>query len=162
MTTESSTEYNEQDSITTDRQSRLRGLTASASKTVIGLATLMALTVGGLCAWALSGMGLGIIGFLAGGAMSWYYLMQQPNGWKVTGRGLHISAVVMFFLPVLFYLPTVITSSTAETAAGAGTFIGSVLGIIIWGIVFFFLAALCGVIGYLCNRKGTPNAGVAQ
>lgn len=157
MATKSTTDQTKQDSIdqiATDSQNRLRRLIDNASKTVIGLSIPMALVVGGLCAWALSGMGLGLLGFLVGGAATWYHLMHRQNGWLVLGRGLHLSAGVLFFLPLVFYIPSLLTSAGTETAAGAGTFIGSFLGIIIWGIVFGFLALLLAVVGYLCNRKG--------
>lgn len=172
QTTELSNEQNEyeheyahetQDSIgqiATDSQNRFLGLINNASKTVLGLSIPMALVVGGLCAWALSGMGLGLIGFLAGGAATWYHLMHRQNGWLVMGRGLHLSAGVMFFLPLLFYIPSLFGSAGTDTIAGAGTFVGSFLGIIIWGIVFGFLALFLGVVGYLLNRKGKAKLAV--
>lgn len=164
-TTEPSIEQTEQDSldrIAADGRNRFQKLIDTASKSVLVLSILMGLVIGALCAWALSGMGLGVIGFLAGGALSWYHLMHRQNGWLVAGRGAHISAVVMFFLPVLFYVPALFGSAGTETAAGAGTFIGSFLGIIIWGIVFGFLALLLGVVGYLFNRKGKSKAKAAM
>lgn len=159
-TTELSTEQIEQDSLdrmAADGRNRFMKLIDSASKSVLGLSILMGIVVGALCAWALSGMGLGLVGFLAGGALSWYHLMHRQNGWLVAGRGTHISAVVMFFLPLLFYIPSLFASAGTETAAGAGAFVGSFLGIIIWGIVFGFL----GVVGYLFNRKGNAKAKAA-
>jgi hypothetical protein len=157
---QNSTESDSINQIATDSQNRLRQLINSASKTVLGLSIPMALVVGGLCAWALLGMGLGLIGFLAGGALTWYHLMQRKNGWLVMGRGLHLSAGITFFLPLLFYIPSLFASAGSETMAGAGTFVGSFLGIILWGIVFGFLAVFLGVVGYLFNRKG--KAAVAQ
>lgn len=146
MSQEQAISHDETDRFTTD-----------TSKTVLALSVLFGVFTGGLYAWALSGFGitpLTLLAFIIGGALSGRHLMDRANGWLATGRGFHIAALVCVFLPFVFYLPQLVVSAQGESLEAAATFAGSLLGMVIWGIVFGFIAALFGVVGYLFNRKG--------
>lgn len=138
------------DDISTDEGNRFTAIFSGASKAVMANAVVFAFIVGGLCAWAFGGFGgvLPLLAFLIGGALAWKNIMGRANGWRAAGRGFQLSALVSFFLPFLFYMPTIF-----GTESGIAL-VGGLLGLIVWGVVFFFVAALFGVIGYGCNRRG--------
>jgi uncharacterized membrane protein len=143
--------------LTQDGRERIRATIAGTPPAVSATTTVLALFIGGLCAWGLGGFGstfISLLAFASGAYLSWDHLMDRTNVWLAAGRGLHITAIVLFFLPLVFYVPKIFGSATSDTLRGAGTFVGSLLGLIIWGIVFAFIALLLAVIGFFLNRKG--------
>lgn len=63
----------------------------------------------------------------------------------------------MLVLPIAFYLPAVVGTEGTESAEAAGTFIGSIAGLLIWGFVFFILAIVVGAIGYFFKRRASKK-----
>lgn len=113
--------------------------------------TVMALVVGGLGAWGTSQMGLALPAFVVLAAASGYHLYRKPIATKAVGVGLYWVAAVGVLVPLLFYVPTIL--APGDGAAGAGTFVGSVLGFFIWGVVFGVGALIAFVLGYFVNKR---------
>jgi hypothetical protein len=122
-------------------------------------AGVMAVIVGGLAAWATLNLGIAAIAFLVGAAGSGYYLYQKTLPSEAIGSGLWISALLMLVLPISFYLPIILGTDGAESAEAAGTFIGSIAGLFIWGFVFFILAIVVAAIGYFFKRRAKRKLG---
>ncbi|MFC5970043.1 hypothetical protein ACFPYI_01745 [Halomarina salina] len=117
-------------------------------------AGIMALLIGGLGAWATANLfGIAPVVFLIGLVGGAYYLYQKPLKSAAVGTGLYIMAIEMILTPIMFYLPVLFSTEGQEGAEAAGTAIGSVLGLVIWGFVFLLLAIVAGVIGYFANRR---------
>lgn len=122
-------------------------------------AGVMALIIGGLAAWATLNAGIASIAFIIGAGGSGYYLYQKRIPSEAIGSGLWISALVMLILPIAFYLPAIVGTDGAENAEAAGTFIGSIAGLFIWGFVFLVLAVVIGAIGYFFKRRASKKLG---
>lgn len=120
-------------------------------------AGIMALIIGGLAAWATLNLGIASIAFIVTAAGSGYYLYQKQIPSEAIGSGLWISALVMLVLPIAFYLPAIVGTDGAESAEAAGTFIGSIAGLLIWGFVFLILAIVVGAIGYVFKRRASKK-----
>ncbi|TYL37373.1 hypothetical protein CV102_17290 [Natronococcus pandeyae] len=116
-------------------------------------AAVMGLIIGGFGAWATSNLGIAILAFLALWAGATYYLYQKPIPSAAIGSGLWITALVMLLTPVLFYLPVILGDGAGESAEAAGTFVGGILGLIIWGIVFTVGAIVVAAIGWAFKRR---------
>lgn len=118
---------------------------------VVGI--VFGLIIGGVAALATSNIGgSGVffaIGLLGGAVFLWR--MSTVSG--AVGSGLYITALLLILTPILFYTPMVIGGGEAEGAAEAGQFIGGVLGLIIWGFVFFLVALVVAGIGYFFKRR---------
>jgi hypothetical protein len=56
-----------------------------------------------------------------------------------------------------FYLPAIVGTDGAESAEAAGTFIGSIAGLLIRGFVFFTLAIVVGTIGCFFKRRANKK-----
>lgn len=120
-------------------------------------ASVMALIIGGLAAWATLNFGIAAIVFLISTAGSGYYLYQKRIPSEAIGSGLWISALVMLLLPITFYLPAILGTDGSESAEAAGTFIGSIAGLLIWGFVFLILAVVTAAIGYFFKRRASKK-----
>lgn len=114
---------------------------------------IMGLIVGGFAAWATLNLGVAAIAFAIGFLGGGYYLYRKRIPSEAIGSGLYITALVMLLTPILFYIPTILSSSEGTDAEAAGTFIGSIAGLFIWGFVFIVLAIVTGAIGYFFKRR---------
>lgn len=116
-------------------------------------AGMMALIIGGFAAWATSTMGFAAIAFVIATVGSAYFLYQKRTPSEAIGSGLYITALLMILTPLLFYIPTIMSSGESEGAEAAGTFIGSIMGLVIWGFAFLLFAIVTAAIGYFFNRR---------
>jgi hypothetical protein len=116
-------------------------------------AGIMALIIGAFAAWATSTMGFAVIAFAIAAGGSTYFLYQKRIPSEAIGSGLYITALLMVLTPLLFYIPTIISSGEGEGAEAAGTFIGSVMGLVIWGFAFLLFAIVTAAIGYFFKRR---------
>lgn len=122
-------------------------------------AAVMGLIIGGLGAWATSNIGLALPVFFVLWAGGTYYLYQKPIPSAAIGSGLWVAALVMLLTPVLIYLPIILNGSSGESAEAAGTFIGGILGLIIWGIAFAIGAIVVAAIGWAFKRRASKKLG---
>lgn len=120
---------------------------------VFGTAVLLGLIIGGFAAWATATLGVAPWAFLIGFAGGTVYLDKKHIPSEAAGSGLYITALLMILTPILFYLPNIVGAEEAETAEEIGLAVGSVLGLVIWGFVFFLLAIVTGGIGYAFKRR---------
>lgn len=120
-------------------------------------AAVMGLIIGGFGAWATSNLGLAMPAFLVLWVGATYYLYQKPIPSAAIGSGLWVTALVMLLTPVLFYLPVILGDGAGESAEAAGTFIGGILGLIIWGIVFAVGAVVVAAIGWAFKRRASKK-----
>lgn len=110
--------------------------------------------IGFLIAWALVEIGGSGIGFLIGLIGGTLYLWQKQTATGAIGSGLYISALIMILVPILFYGGTLAdVGEDPQTAEEAGMAIGSVMGLVIWGFVFFLLAIVVAAIGYFFKKR---------
>lgn len=123
------------------------------SWSVFVTAVLLGLIIGGFAAWATANLGVAPWAFLIGLVGGTWYLNKKRIPSEVTGSGLYITALVMILTPILFYLPNIVGMEEVQTAEEAGMAIGSVLGLLIWGFVFFLLAIVTGGVGYGFKRR---------
>lgn len=114
---------------------------------------VMGLIIGGFAAWATLNLGIAIIVFAVGLLGGEYYLYRKRIPSEAIGSGLYITALVMILTPIMFYIPTILSSSEETSAEAAGTFIGSIAGLFIWGFVFLILAVVTAAIGYFFKRR---------
>lgn len=98
--------------------------------------------------------------FLIGAAGGTYYLYQKPIATASIGTGMYITAGLLALTPIFLYLP-VFLGAEEGTAEGAGTAIGSILGLIIWGFVFFLIALVIFGLGYFINKRARKKVGDA-
>lgn len=119
-------------------------------------AGVLALIIGSLAAWATLNLGIASIAFIVAAAGSGYYLYQKRIPSEAIGSGLWISALLMLVLPIAFYLPAIV-GTEGESAEAAGTFIGSIAGLFIWGFVFLILAVVVAAIGYFFKRRASKK-----
>lgn len=120
-------------------------------------AAVMGLIIGGFGAWATSNLGLVLPVFLVLWAGATYYLYQKPIPSAAIGSGLWVTALVMLLTPVFIYLPIILNGSSGESAEAAGAFIGGILGLIIWGIVFAVGAIVVAAIGWVFKRRANKK-----
>lgn len=120
-------------------------------------AAAMGLIIGGFGAWATSNLGVAIPAFLVLWMGATYYLYQKPIPSAAIGSGLWVTALVMLLTPVLFYLPMILSDGAGESAEAAGTFIGGILGLIIWGFVFAIGAIVVAAIGWVFKRRANSK-----
>jgi|GEM_PF-4727875 len=116
--------------------------------TAIVMATVIAL----FGAWAT--LNLGIAGPVAAVLffVSAYWLYKKPIPSAVVGSGLYVTALLMLLTPVGFYVPTIL-SGNADSAEAAGAFIGGILGLFIWGLVFAVGAVVVAAVGYFAKKR---------
>lgn len=115
-------------------------------------ASLMGLLIGGLLAWMFLNIGGSSILFVVGFVGGTYYLYQKSLASAALGTGLYISAALVVLTPMFYYVPLLLQAEEG-TAEGAGQTVGSVLGLVIWGFVFFVLGLVIFVMGYFANRR---------
>lgn len=124
----------------------------SKPKSVYVAATFMGLVIGFFSMWATLNMGaVAAFAFFLGTGLSIWYLAKKPLASAVLGTGCYITAVVMVLTPLLFYIPNLWSDPTGTEEIG--TFIGSALGILLWGFVFTLFAGVTAVIGYFLRRR---------
>ncbi|MFB1064105.1 hypothetical protein [Natrinema sp. H-ect4] len=120
-------------------------------------AAVMGLIIGGFGAWATSNLGVALPVFVVLWAGATYYLYQKPIPSAAIGSGLWVTALVMLLTPVLFYLPVILEEGSGESAEAAGTFIGGILGLVIWGIAFAIGAIVVAAIGWAVKRRANTK-----
>lgn len=117
---------------------------------------MMGLLCGVLGAWAGANLGpLSIIAFVGLTAGVGYYLYQKPTKTIVVGTGLYFVSALVALVPLLYYIPMIL--NPGEGAEGVGTFIGGIMGLLIWEIVFIVIAFLLGAAGFFINKRGTKK-----
>lgn len=130
---------------------------ASKPKTVYVAAAFMGLVIGFFSAWATLNMGdIAGFAFIGGFIGGTWYLSKRALASDALGTGCYITSALMVVTPVLFYLPNIV----AEPGGGAeeaGAFVGSVLGIFIWSVVFFFVAIVTLGIGYALRKRAAKK-----
>lgn len=113
----------------------------------------MGLVCGLLGAWAGANLGsLSIIAFLVLTLGVGYYLYQKPLKTIAVGTGLYFVSALVALVPLLFYLPVIL--EPGEGAEGVGTFIGGLMGLLLWELVFIIIAFLLGAAGFFINKRG--------
>jgi len=123
-------------------------------------AGVMALIIGGFAAWATSTMGGAPFAFVIAAVGSAYFLYQKRIPSEAIGSGLYITALLMILTPLLFYIPTILSSSEGEGAEAAGTFIGSIMGLVIWGFAFLLFGIVTAAVGYFFKRRSKKQLDV--
>ena len=116
-------------------------------------AGILGLLIGGVAAWATSNLGVASIAFVVIALASGYWLYQKPIPSAAISNGLYVLALELILTPILFYAPVILGSSEGEGAEAAGTFIGSVLGLVVWGFAFLLIAIVIAVIGWFSGRR---------
>lgn len=115
---------------------------------------IMGLIVGGIAAWATSNMGISTIAFFVVATITTFLLYRKNESSRYAfGSGLYATALLVILTPLLFYIPMVLMEP--EGAEGAGTFVGSLMGLVIWGFVFLLFAIVIGAVGYFIRRRGS-------
>lgn len=138
----------EEEKADTDEGIQVTRLTASL---------VMALFVGALVAMAFSNIGgSAILFFMTLGGVTYYLYDRKGSARSAIGSGLYITALWLPITPIMFYLP-LMGSAEEGTARGAGQVIGSVLGMFIWGFVFFLIGVVVFAIGYFVSRGVDEN-----
>lgn len=125
---------------------------------LLAVSVVMGLLAGGFAAWATANMGISSVAFLVVLAGTSYFLYQKRIPSEAVGSGLYITALIMVLTPLLFYIPTVLGANEG-TPEGAGQFVGSILGLIIWGFVFVLFAIVTAAIGYFFKRRASKKLG---
>lgn len=128
------------------------GLLAGFSWKMGITATVLGLIIGGFAAWATANLGISTIAFVIAFSAGTYYLYKKPIPSAAIGSGLYITSLVAVLTPITFYLPTVL-GDQPEGLEGAGTFIGGLLGLVIWGFIFVIIAVVIAAIGYFFNKR---------
>lgn len=119
---------------------------------LLTVSAIMALFVGALVAFAFTNIGgASFIFFVTLAGVTYYLYDRKQSARSAIGSGLYIFALWLPLAPILFYLP-LMGSAEEGTAEGAGQMIGSVLGMVIWGFVFFLIALVVFAVGYFVNR----------
>lgn len=138
----------------TDRFRRGESTTTDRSWGAIVVAVLFALITGGIAALAMSTVGLSTGAFLAIAVVALWYLSAQPLATAALARGLYLSAFLLILTPIAYYLPMFMGPEAQGSSASAiGTAAGSLLGMLIWGFVFFIVGVGIAGIGYLVDRR---------
>lgn len=114
---------------------------------------IMAIIIGFFAAWATTNMGISTAAFLLTGIGSLLFLYQKENPNQSLGTGLYVTAGLMILTPILFYFPLVISSSGEPGFRAAGEFIGSILGMFIWGFIFLLLAIVTAALGRYFKKR---------
>lgn len=112
---------------------------------------VMAAIIGFFSAWATGNMGVSGYAFLLAFTGGSYYLYNKNCPSEAIGSGLYITALLMVLTPILFYLPNLI--SEPETVKSTGRFIGSFLGIFLWGFVFLVFGIVTAAVGYFFKKR---------
>lgn len=117
---------------------------------------IMGFIVGGIAAWATTNMSISTISFFVVAIITTFLLYRKNKSSRYAlGAGLYAFAIIRILTPPLFYIPMVIESEEADTAESAGTFIGSTLGMVIWGFVFLLFSIVTGAVGYFVRGRGS-------
>lgn len=116
-------------------------------------AIVMALLIGLIAAWAFSNIGGSAIVFVIAALGSGFYLYKKPLPSAAIGTGLYLTAGLLVLTPILIYVPDILATEGAESAEEAGTFIGSILGLLIWGFVYFLIGLVLFGLGYFSNKR---------
>jgi hypothetical protein len=149
--TEENTKLNEDNNPQPDRSDE-NGVLAGFSWKMGVTATALGLLIGGFAAWATANIGSSSIAFVIAFPAATYYLYQKPIPSAAIGSGLYITSLVAVLTPIVFYLPTVV-GDQPEGLEGAGTFIGGLVGLVIWGFVFAIVSVVIAAVGYFFNKR---------
>lgn len=118
-------------------------------------AAIMAILVGSAAGFAFIGFGdIAGVAFVIGlvGAAYTTYNKRLPS--EAIGSGLYMTSLLILAAPILYYLPIIMRDRGEETTfAEAGSFIGGVLGLLIWGFVALLVSIVIAGIGYLSKRR---------
>lgn len=116
---------------------------------------IMGLVVGGIAAWATANMGISTSAFFIVAIITTFLLYRKNDSSRYAlGSGLYAVALILIINPLLFYIPTIMETSEAETAESAGAFIGSTMGIVIWGFVALLFSIVIAAVGYFIRGRG--------
>mgnify|MGYP002761378142 FL=1 len=148
--TEENTELNENNDSQPNHSDK-NGILSGFSWKMGVTATALGLLIGGFAAWATANIELSGIAFVITFPAAAYYLYQKPIPSAAIGSGLYITSLVAVLTPIMFYLPTVV--GDPESLEGAGSFIGGLLGLVIWGFVFAIISVVIAAVGYFFNKR---------
>jgi predicted small integral membrane protein len=112
------------------------------------VALVFGVLVGYIGAWAMQNFGVSTGAFLVVGGVAVWYLSRQLIPSAAIAKGLYLSGFLLMLGPALIYIPKI-----SNESASVGTYIGSILGVLIWGIVFGIVGAGIAGIGYLVDRR---------
>lgn len=112
----------------------------------------MGVIIGGLLALVFTNIGGSVLMFVVGLVAGTIYLARKPLPAAALGTALYISVGLLVLYPVFLYVPMLMGVETG-TAEGAGTFIGSIVGLFLWGFVFLLVALVVFTTGYFLNRR---------
>ncbi|MFB6284204.1 MAG: zinc-ribbon domain-containing protein [Halobacteria archaeon] len=114
---------------------------------------VMGFIVGLVVAFAFTNFGGGPFWFLITlGGVGYFLYRRKESVKKTVGMGLYILALWMPLSPILFYLGLA-GSATTDTARGAGTMIGSILGMFVYGFIGIIIGLVFAAIGYYLRRS---------
>lgn len=127
--------------------------TDGISWSMLVTAGIFGLLIGGIAAWATANLEIAAYAFVVMALGSGYWLYQKPIPSAAISVGLYVLALELVLTPVLFYVPEILGSSEGESAEAAGAFIGSIMGLFIWGFAFFVIALVIAAIGWFTGRR---------
>lgn len=141
---------------------RVRDLGVAEHRVVAVVAVSLGLLIGFFAWWAFLNIGgagaVFIVGWVGGAAWLW----RRELATDAFGLGLYVVALEMIAVPVLFYVPTILGASDTGGFAGAGEFIGGILGLVIWEIVFGVFAVIEFAIGYFARKRAANKRSGAE
>lgn len=118
------------------------------------ITVIMAAVMGFIGAWATFNFGeifaFAVGGLLFLGGMIWLHRKPIPSA--ALGSGLYATALLLVLVPIGTYVPLILNTPAAESAEDAGFFVGSIMGLFIWGFVFLICAGVVGILGYFANK----------
>lgn len=104
--------------------------------------------------WGLSNLELSHFGFAIVVLVAWYAYSQSKTPAQALSTGLYLTGIFIVLTPLMIYIPFIFSAITAKKGfAGLFYLIGGVLGIMVWGFVFFIFAIATWIIAYLVSRK---------
>lgn len=116
-------------------------------------AVLLAVPIGGVAAWATVEFDIAVYAFFTGFLVATVYLYRKPIPSAAVSMGLYVLALELLLTPVLIYIPTILAGGEGEGVEAAGTFIGSIAGLFIWGFVFLIVAIVVAALGWFSGRR---------
>lgn len=114
------------------------------------VAVFLAVVTGELAALATMALGqsrwaFGVVAVISGG-----YLWSKQLATEAIGTGLYISAILLLLTPILSYIPTMLGIPADPEAPMR---IWTILGFVIWGVLFTLVAIVIAAFGrYFKNR----------
>ena len=127
--------------------------TSGVQWTLLITSVLMSFIASFFAVWATLTINISGIAFLVVFIGTTYFLYQKQIPSEAVGSGLYITALLMILTPLLFYFPRVFQTSEAQTTQELGGLFGNILGLVIWGFVFFLFAIVTAAIGYFFKTR---------